>query len=166
MTKNTGRHDNTIAGDAALGALAAGKHAGSLVWQVDDLHDYEPFACLFAGGVSGKRDKIVYFHFADHELPVPGAETDVVTVNPQEGFEPFIDDILGSIQERGNNVKYLFDCISPLAADWYSDQMVGNFFAIVCGALRAVNGAACFAILRNRHSQYAVDPITETARAV
>ena len=31
---------------------------------------------------------------------------------------------------------YLFDCLSDLAADWYSDGMLGNFFKVTCPYLR------------------------------
>ncbi len=166
MTNNLG-YNNGKTDEAVLGQIAAGAHAGAVVWQVAAVADYEPFAAFYAEGIGNQQKRLVYFHFTDQKILL--AETDAVTVisaNPQTGFEPFIDSILRIIQDQGNRSAYLFDCISPLVADWYSDQMVGNFFAIVCAALRAANATACFSILRNQHSQYATDPITQTAHAV
>ncbi len=152
--------------ETALARIAAGMHPGAAVWQVAAVADYEPFAALFAAGASKQKKELLYFHFTDHAMLVPEKDTaTIVSANPQTGFEPFIDEILQSIQERGAGGMYLFDCISPLAADWYSDQMAGNFFAIVCASLRGINTAACFSILRNQHSHYATDPITQTAHA-
>ncbi len=153
--------------DTALNAIAAGVLSGSVVWQVDAALDYKPFAAFFAAGQVKTKRQVVYFHFTDQKtLALTQDSFFPKAVNPQAGFEPFIDDILRAIQEHGNRRAYLFDCLSPLAADWYSDQMVGNFFSIICDALRTAEASACFAILRNQHSQYAVDPITQSAHAV
>lgn len=160
--------DNTSeTADSAINNVVAGALPGSVVWQVDSVSDYSPFAKLFASGLTKNGRPLVYFHFTDQRiLNLPHDSLTVKDVDPQVGFEPFIDDMLRIVQTHGNRCAYLFDCMSPLAADWYSDQMVGNFFALVCNALRSVNGTACFAILRNQHSQYAVDPITASAHAV
>ncbi len=153
--------------DFALNTVADGTLSGSVVWQVDVVEDYKPFAACYAAGQKRIKKQVVYFHFTDQKILAISKDCGTAkAVNPQAGFEPFIDDILGVIQNYGNRRAYLFDCISPLAADWFSDQMVGNFFSIICDALRAVEGTACFAILRNQHSQYAVDPITQAAHTV
>lgn len=147
--------------------VVTGAASGTLVWQVDAPADYEPFATIFASGARDRGKPVIQFHFGDiPALPPGNSETRVHSICPQAGFEPFISDVLNAIQQQGNNACYLFDCISPLAADWFSDQMVGNFFMIVCGALRAIEGAACFAVLRNHHSHYALDPVTNTANAL
>lgn len=137
------------------------------MWQVDEARDYEPFASRFAAFASEQGNEVVYFHFANlsgMDFGTRGVQT--ITVAPQAGFEPFINVLLDAVNLHGSRAAYIFDCISPLAADWFSDQMVGNFFVIVCAALRAVDAPACFAILRNQHSQYATDPITATANGL
>lgn len=153
--------------DSPLSRAVTGAVAGARVWQVETLSDYEPFAALFGAGVRDRAKTLVYFRFGDTPaLTGPSADTRVVSVCPQSGFESFISAILDTMRDCGGSAIYLFDCISPLAADWFSDQMVGNFFVIVCSALRGIEGAACFAILRNRHSHYALDPVTNTAHAL
>lgn len=152
---------------STLDQVITGSLPGSLVWQVDIAADYQPFAARFTASAAEQRQNIVYFRFAAHDaLDLGTISADRVCISPQGGFEPFIKVLLDTIETRGNTSVYLFDCISPLAADWFSDQMVGNFFVIVCAALRAVDAAACFAVLRNLHSQYAMDPVTETANGI
>ncbi len=152
---------------APIEHVAAGARAGALVWQVDAETDYGPFAEMFARGALSQGKSAVYFRFAEQAAIDPKREHILqLPLTPQAGFEPFIDAILQTILERKDRCVYLFDCISPLAADWFSDQMVGNFFVIICTALRSQGAAACFSILRNQHSQYAVDPITQTAQAL
>ena len=59
---------------------------------------------------------------------------------------------------------YVFDCLSELAADWYSDQMLGNFFMLTCPYLYDLETVAYFALFRNSHSSRAIRPITETTQ--
>ena len=166
MTSSSG-YPSFDLGAGTLDQVATGMLRGSLVWQVDDVCDYEPFAARFALSAAERESKVVYFHFDSvSSLRLEAARARTVSVAPQDGFEPFINVLLDAINMHGSGAAYVFDCLSPLAADWFSDQMVGNFFIIVCAALRAVDVPACFAILRNQHSQYATDPITATANGL
>lgn len=145
-------------------SLVFGGSPGATVWQVDTVSDYFPFACTFAKSIQFHGRKFIYFNF--HESPiVPFTnEPDVIIhTSPHAGFEPFVQKVLETLETWGNGAGYLFDCISPLAVDWYSDQMVGNFFVIICKVLGNIQASACFAVLRNIHSQYAIDPITTAA---
>ena len=154
-------------GVGTLDEVVTGALHGSLVWQVDTVRDYEPFAARFAAAAAARGEAVVYFHFDSvEEMRLGGVEATTVPVFPQEGFEVFINGLLDTISARGASAAYLFDCISPLAADWFSDQMAGNFFVIVGAALRAAEASACFSILRNLHSQYAMDPIVATANGL
>lgn len=151
--------------DACLGGVRPGD---TVVWQVDDVAHYSALIRHFA--CQAARDpavRIIYFRFAEHPPLLEGCDgVETVDINPHLGFESFIDRMLHTIQDAGKGVYYLFDSISPLAADWYSDQMVGNFFMIVCPYLHGRDSVAHFSILRNRHSPYALDPVMDTARVV
>jgi hypothetical protein len=54
--------------------------------------------------------------------------------------------------------------LSDLAADWYSDQMLGNFFMLTCPYLYDLETVAYFALLRGHHSFHATAPILETTQ--
>lgn len=137
----------------------------NIVWQVDSIEDYRVLVtpyCLFARE-SGR--KLVYFRFASHEQLVPddfGADT--YRIDPTEGFEAFISTIHDVIEKTGYGAYYVFDCLSELTGDWYSDQMLGNFFMLTCPYLYDLETIAYFAIFRNMHSDRAIDPITETTQ--
>lgn len=68
------------------------------------------------------------------------------------------------IADAGRGAFYLFDCLSDLAADWYSDLMLGNFFKVTCPYLRELDTIAYFALLRSRHSYRAVAAIRDTTQ--
>jgi pyruvate,water dikinase len=137
----------------------------NIVWQADAIGDYlamvEPF-CQ-AGLQSGR--KVIYFRFASHPpLVAPDSGAEIHELNPAEGFETFIARIHAVIENAGRGALYVFDCMSELAADWYSDSMLGNFFTLTCPYLYDLETVAYFALFRNYHSSKAIRPITETTQ--
>lgn len=148
--------------DFALKGILPGDN---IVWQVDDIEDYQALVTPFvhAGVQSGR--KLVYFHFASHHplVPVDSAVTRV-ELDPNSGFETFIAIIHQVIDRAGRGALYVFDCLSELAADWYSDQMLGNFFMLTCPYLFDLETVAYFALYRNYHSTHALKPIFETTQ--
>ncbi len=137
----------------------------NIVWQVDTIGGYlamvEPFC--HAGLQSGR--KVVYFRFASHPpLVGPDSGVEIHELDPAEGFETFIAKIHAVIENAGRGALYVFDCMSELAADWYSDSMLGNFFTLTCPYLYDLETVAYFALFRNYHSSKAIRPITETTQ--
>ncbi len=148
--------------DKALKGILPGDN---IVWQVDDIEDYQALVTPFVkSGVSSGR-RMVYFRFASHPPLIP--EDDAVTkveLDPNSGFETFIALIHQTIERAGRGSLYVFDCLSELAADWYSDQMLGNFFMLTCPYLFDLETVAYFALFRNYHSSRALQPIFETTQ--
>ncbi|MGB0127537.1 MAG: PEP/pyruvate-binding domain-containing protein [Rhodocyclaceae bacterium] len=153
-------------GLAGLDRVFRGIMAGdNIVWQVGSADDYVPLVEPFVGYAREKGRKLVYFHFARHHPLVhekDGAEVHVL--DPGEGFEPFLSAIHGAIERAGRGAYYVFDCLSDLVADWYSDQMLGNFFMLTCPYLYDLETVAYFALLRGRHSFNATGPIIDTTQ--
>ncbi|MRR07165.1 MAG: pyruvate, phosphate dikinase [Deltaproteobacteria bacterium] len=148
--------------DSALKGVLAGDN---IVWQVDSIEDYQALTTPFvqAGIASGR--KVIYFRFASHPplLQLDKAVT-LVELDPNAGFETFIALIHQTIEQAGRGALYVFDCLSELAADWYSDQMLGNFFVLTCPYLFDLETVAYFALFRNYHSSRALQPIFETTQ--
>jgi len=148
--------------DKALKGILPGDN---IVWQVDAIDDYQALVSPFvqAGVASGRR--MVYFRFASHQplIPDQGSVTKV-ELDPNAGFETFIALIHQTIERVGRGALYVFDCLSELAADWYSDQMLGNFFMLTCPYLFDLETVAYFALFRNYHSSRALQPIFETTQ--
>lgn len=137
----------------------------NIVWRVDGVDDYVPLVEPFVNYARERGRRLVYFHFARHHALVreaPGVEVQVV--DPGEGFEPFLSTIHGTIERSGRGAFYVFDCLSDLVADWYSDQMLGNFFMLTCPYLYDLETVAYFALLRGHHSFHASAPILETTQ--
>ena len=147
--------------DRLLGGLMPGDN---LVWQVDSIDDYLPFVepCRKAAG-TGRR--LIYFRFAKHAPLLPeGPDVSIHPLEPEGGFERFISEIHRAVQDCGDRGLHVFDCLSDLAADWYSDQMLGNFFRLTCPHVYDVSALAYFAVLKNHHSLHASGTIAETTQ--
>ncbi len=148
--------------DQALKGILAGDN---IVWQVDAVEDYMAVVGPYveAGLRSGR--KVVYFRFASHPPVMAKAESvEMHELDPAEGFETFIARIHTVIEAAGRGALYVFDCLSELAADWYSDSMLANFFMLTCPYLYDLETVAYFALFRNSHSSRAIRPITETTQ--
>jgi hypothetical protein len=137
----------------------------NIVWQVDTVEDYLPFVAPYCGDALRKGKKLVYFRFARHpELVEEGGGAEIHRLNPEVGFETFTAEIHKVIERAGRGTFYLFDCLSDLAADWYSDLMLGNFFMVTCPYLYELETITYFALLRDRHSVEAVSAIRNTTQ--
>jgi len=148
--------------DRALKGVLPGDN---IVWQVDSIQDYQALVTPYveAGIHSGRR--MVYFRFASHPPMVPpDTPAAIVDLDPNAGFETFIAHIHQVIEQAGRGALYVFDCLSELAVDWYSDQMLGNFFMLTCPYLFDLETVAYFSLFRNHHSSRALQPIFETTQ--
>ncbi len=156
-------------GIEALDEMLQGVLAGdNVVWQVDDINDQIPFVYAFSRRAHLDGKKLVYFRFASHDSLVPDEfDAEVHTLNPRAGFEQFITKIMDVVKESGKDgVCYVFDCLSGLAEDWYSDRVLGNFFKLACPYLYSSHTVAYFALIRNTHSPLSIDAIHSTAQVV
>jgi len=151
--------------DRMLRGILAGDN---VVWRVDRVVDYAQFLTPYCRyGLASDRP-VVYFRFAAHPpLIAQGTRgVQVVSLNPSSGFEPFLDAVHDAIEATPKGGYYVFDILSELAAAWYSDQMLCNFFLLTCPYLYDRGDLAYFALLRDRHSNEAVFPIRETCQVM
>ena len=163
MAQNGSKLSTGLPGlDKALRGLIAGDN---IVWQVDSTDDFMAFAKPYYENAVKSGRRVVYFRFAKHApLVGEGEGVEIHQLSPEDGFEQFITGIHSVIKEVGKGGHYLFDCLSELAVDWYSDQMLGNFFMLTCPYLYDMETIAYFPLLRNYHSFYAILPISETTQ--
>lgn len=138
----------------------------NIVWQVDAITDYQIFVERYWRYARATGRRLIYFRFAQHDFLLPpdpgGAE--VHELKPEVGFESFTAEIHRVSSRAGRGVYYLFDCLSDLAADWYSDMMLGNFFMVTCPYLYELETIAYFSLLRDRHSFEAMSAIRDTTQ--
>ena len=137
----------------------------NIVWHIDAIDDYMTVVTPYCRAGLNSGRKVVYFRFASHP-PVVAADCRVERheLDPAEGFETFIARIHAVIERTGRGALYVFDCLSELAADWYSDAMLGNFFMLTCPYLYDLETVTYFALFRNYHSSQAIRPISETTQ--
>ena len=150
----------------ALDAVLCGLRPGdNVVWQVESVEDYALIVRPFAARALEQGRRLVYFRFARHApLVTDGAGVQVERLSPALGFESFTAAIHRVIAAAGPGAFYVFDCLSDLAADWYSDLMLGNFFMVTCPYLYELATVTCFGVLRDQHAAQAIDAIRSTTQ--
>ena len=139
----------------------------NLVWQLDSMDDYRLLVDPYVAASRRLGERLVYFRFAKHPPLVPtdtGAE--VHEFNPQIGFENLLAKIHGVIERGGRRGFYVFDCLSDLSADWYSDERLANFFMLTCPYLLDMEAIAYFALLREHHAAATTLAVINTAQVV
>ncbi|MBN1517374.1 PEP/pyruvate-binding domain-containing protein [Candidatus Sumerlaeota bacterium] len=150
--------------DRVLRRILAGDN---IVWHTNSIEDYKLFVQPYADWVRDQGSEIIYFRFAQHEpLLEAGPGVEVIPLSSKEGLEHFLITMHRHIEMGGRGAYYVFDCLTDLAIDWYSDTMLGNFFQLTCPYLYDIEAVAYFCLLRNQHSFYATTPITDTAQVV
>ncbi|MEN8253892.1 MAG: PEP/pyruvate-binding domain-containing protein [Verrucomicrobiota bacterium] len=161
-TNDTGLTTGLPGLDKALKGVLTGDN---IVWQVDSIEEYQELVTPYCEAAVRNGRKLVYFRYARHQPLVSeelGAE--IVELDPEEGFENFIAAIHDAIKQAGLGAFYVFDCLSRLAVDWYSDQMLGNFFMLTCPYLFDMETVTYFALYRNYHTSHAIGPIQDTTQ--
>jgi pyruvate, water dikinase len=150
--------------DRVLQGLRPGDN---VVWEVDGIEDYLPLLGPLCSEAGRRKRKLIYFRFARHApLLRDGSGAEIYYLNPEEGFERFLTEILDVIERAGPGAYYIFDSLSDLAASWFSDRMLGNFFMITCPYLYELDTIAYFALQKNAHSTPATQPIFNTAQII
>ncbi len=169
MTVASGEPKNgTSSGLPSLDAALQGVLPGdNIVWQVESIHEYLPFIRPYSRYALSRKTPLVYFRFGQHARLLPaGSKAREYRLHPEGGFEAFISEIFDVIEKTGEGAYYLFDCLSELAVDWYSDRMLGNFFSLACPYLYQYRTVAYFALLKNHHTADAIVAIHNTAQVV
>jgi len=139
----------------------------NIVWQVDSVSDYAQFVKPYRDWAIAQGKRLIYFRFAKHEALVPeGPSVEIHQLHPEEGFEPFITQIHDVIQRVGQDAFYVFDALSELTLEQYSDRMLANFYMVTCPHLFALRTIAYYALLKNYHSFHASSPIAETTQVL
>ena len=153
-------------GIPALDDVLQGLRPGdNVVWQVEDLDDYAPLVLPFVARARAEGRRVVYFRFARHEPLLDEASgAEIHRISPALGFESFTDAIHRAIEAAGPGAFHVFDCLSDLAADWYSDLMLGNFFMVTCPYLYELDTVTYFALLSGHHAAEAVDAVRSTTQ--
>lgn len=153
-------------GRPGLDRLLTGLLPGdNVVWQVDSVDSYARFVEALVNHAG--RIPVHYFRFGGRSLLPPDASgVQTHELDPGASFEGFIESIHAVVEESGDQSYHVFDCLSGLAADWYSDTMLGNFFRLTCPLVYDVGSVAYFCVLRNTHSFRSLTPIKATAQIV
>lgn len=152
--------------DRVLNGLIPGDN---IVWQVRRQAHYNRYAIAFAQHACERGCSVHWFGFGAQSIPpqAPGLEyLSYHRLDVSQGFEQFIAGVHQVIDAHAGDGVYIFECLSELTADWYSDAMLANFYMLTCPAVYDVGGLAYFSLIRHRHSSAATVPIRETAQVV
>ncbi|WP_054696639.1 hypothetical protein [Syntrophomonas palmitatica] len=148
--------------DKILDGLRLGDN---IVWQVDQIEDYQHFVRPILVKSIENHGKVIYLRFGQHPpLIEDNPQVKTYYLDPTLGFEAFSSRIYNIASEEGMGVYYIFDCLSDLLPAWATDLMIGNFFRVVCPYLYELNAIGYFTVLRNSHSYETIARIRETTQ--
>ena len=137
----------------------------NIVWEVEAIAEYQELVVPYAAAARAAGRHLIYLRFASHPPLLPEtAGAEIHEVDPAGGFENFVRCVHAVIEEAGRGAIYIFDCLSPLADAWGSDQSLGNFFMLTCPRLLDLETVTYFGLYRDRHSLYALEPIRATTQ--
>jgi pyruvate, water dikinase len=155
-------------GIRSLDEILQGLRLGdNVVWQVDQLDDYQEFAQSFAQRSADEGRRLLYVRFAGHPPVLPPASQVLVReLNPRAGFDVFCAEVHEIIEQEGPEVFYVFDNLSALVSDWGTDELLANFFLITCPYLYELDTVAYFALTRTRHANRAIARIRDTTQVL
>lgn len=137
----------------------------NVVWQVEDINDYHHFVTPYVNKALADGKKVVYMRFARHKPLIKEGEGVVIyNLDAHRGFEHFSSQVHNIVTKEGEDVYFVFDCLSDLQAIWATDTMIGNFFMITCPYLFESRTIAYFAIYRNNHSFKTIACIRKTTQ--
>ncbi|MBL7071897.1 MAG: PEP/pyruvate-binding domain-containing protein [Candidatus Omnitrophica bacterium] len=137
----------------------------NVVWQVDDIREYEDFVAPFVKKALEEDKNVIYMRFAPHKpLLRKSPRIKMYKLDAESGFETFTTQVNKIITKEGDGAYYVFDCLSHLLTAWATDLMVGNFFMVTCPYLYELNTFTYFSLLRNRHSFKTIARIRETTQ--
>ena len=150
--------------DAILDNLRIGDN---VVWTVDEIDHYRAFVQPFVAAARREGRQIVYFRFAAHP-PLLEADEHVAThkLDPLHGFERFTSTVYRHITDHGREAFCVFDSLSHLQSAWATDQMIANFFQVVCPYLYRLDTIAYFALRRGHHSLGTIRQIRQTTQVM
>jgi hypothetical protein len=148
--------------DYVLHGVAPGDN---IVWAVEKIENYRSLVNPFIQAAQSSRRPLVYFRFGSHPaLMAKDSGAEIHEIDPRQGFEKFVRAVHTVIEARSIGACYVFDSLSDLADVWLSDQAVGNFFMLTCPRLKELETITYFAVLRDYHSLYALEPIRITTQ--
>lgn len=147
--------------DEILNSLLLGDN---VVWQIDQIADYQAFVTPFVRQALADRKRVVYLRFGAHAPLVAEEGVQIYSLDAYRGFESFSREVHTIVTREGRGVYYVFDCLSDLLSAWATDQMIGNFFVVTCPYLFELDTIAYFAIERTRHSYKTIARIRETTQ--
>lgn len=153
-------------GIKGLDSVITGLRLGdNVVWQIDDIKDYNYLVKPFVRQALKDNKKIIYVRFAGHkELLEPSKQIKRYELDANTGFESFTTKVNTIITQEGEGAYYVFDCLSELLSAWATDLMIGNFFMVTCPYLYELKTVTYFSILRNNHSFKSIATIRETTQ--
>ncbi len=148
--------------DQLIGGFFPGDN---VVWQTDDLKEYSRFAKGFAKRAIADGRKCTYLRFAPHPKLLEARKgLSIVEVEPGPGFDVFTNRVHGIIEEAGANSYYVFDNLSALVTEWATDELLANFYQVICPYVLQLGSISYFGLTRGQHDHSTIARIRDTTQ--
>jgi hypothetical protein len=141
------------------------RYGDNVVFQVEQLPDYQYFTEPFLKTAVAEGRKCVYIRFAPHPPVVSGRSSlEVIEVDPGLGFDYFSRAVHRIVEESGRHTYYILDNLSTLVVEWATDELLANFFQATCPFMYEMECVTYFALNRNQHAHAAIARIRDTTQ--
>lgn len=159
-------HDRVSTGLPGLDQVVDHLRLGdNVVWKVDSILDYRRMVDAYVAQARADGRRLVYVRFGAHEPLLPQSpDVTVYHLDPTRGFEAFAAEMHDVAAREGRRVWYVFDCLTELLPHWHADQMIENFFRVVCAFLYELDTIAYFAVVRHGHTHATIAGIRATTQ--
>jgi pyruvate,water dikinase len=148
--------------DRLIGGFFPGDN---VVWQTDDLKEYSRFAKGFAKRTIADGRECTYLRFAPHPKILEARKgLSVIEVEPGPGFDVFTNRVHSIIEEKGANSYYVFDNLSVLVTEWATDELLANFYQVICPYVLQLGSISYFGLTRGRHDHSTIARIRDTTQ--
>lgn len=140
------------------------RYGDNVVWRVDDIKEYQFYVKHLATYHKKNDLDTYYFRFSDHPpLLKSEMKVKVIELDPLLGFEHFIIAIIKTISGMKEGC-FIFDSMSYLPHNCFSDRMIGNFFKLLSPHLHRLHSFAYFSYIRSTHSFHTEQYISDNTQ--
>ncbi len=134
----------------------------TVLWQLDDLGDYQPFVDALLATAAQDLRRIMYFRLREQRSLIETTpQVDVWNLDTHGGFATLVQQIRAGLRTRRPGAICLFDCLSCVEDLTMTDLMTANLVSIVCRDLQDAGSVTYIPLLRDRHSHTVLGHIQE-----
>jgi hypothetical protein len=160
--------DGIIAGKGIL-TLAGGIRFGDrIVFQTEEAASYRIIADSICMDLGSQHERLHHINFykGPNRLNIQSDFLRNHIVDPNEGFEHFVENINAYIGKLGKGDILFIDCITSLMSFWGSDWLAGYAYKMIADKMEERGVTSFMGIIKKCHRQFTVKKVSDSATVI